>query len=139
MEDSAISRLAIPGLREMQKQARAYLEAQKTTAGVPGEIVELARTTKACDREVDELKALIERFAIKKEEEEAAPSAWPSAQATGSRLNVIPHAHPGQREASWLEQSGQRLQRDRQPDRAACRAWRRRRGLSLRRISTGRF
>ncbi len=71
MEDSAISRIAIPGLRDKQKQARAYLEAQKTTAIVSGEITALRDKNENLEREVGELKALIERFAIKKEGEEA--------------------------------------------------------------------
>lgn len=73
MEDSAISRLAIPGLRDKQKQARAYLEAQKTTAVVSGEVLKLRDRNESLEREVKELRDLIERFAIKKEQEGDAP------------------------------------------------------------------
>lgn len=73
MEDSAISRLAIPGLRDKQKQVRAFLEAQKTTALVSSEVVKVREENESLRREVTELKELIERFAIKKEEEGEAP------------------------------------------------------------------
>ncbi len=70
MEDSAVQRIAIPRLREYQKNARAFLEAAKTTAVVSGEVVKLRDQNEGLQREVNELKELIERFAIKKEEEE---------------------------------------------------------------------
>ena len=72
MEDSAIQRLAVPGLRDKQKQARAYLEAQKVTAGVSGELTELRERNEALTRELSEMRELIERFAIQKEQEEPA-------------------------------------------------------------------
>jgi hypothetical protein len=71
LEDSAIMRIAIPGLRDKQTQARAFLQAQKTTALVSGEVVKLRDQNEALQREVAEMRELIEKFAIKKEEEEA--------------------------------------------------------------------
>ena len=77
LEDSAIMRLAIPGLRDKKKQAAAFLEAQKTTALVSGEVTKLRDENEGLRRDVAELKALIEKFAIKKEEEEVAVKRGP--------------------------------------------------------------
>lgn len=77
MEDSSIMRLAIPGLRDKQKQARAFLEAQKTTALVSGEVTKLRDENESLRRDVSELKALIEKFAIKQEEEELPAKRGP--------------------------------------------------------------
>lgn len=41
MEDSAVSRLAMPGLREKIVQAKAFLQAQANTAGISAELVKL--------------------------------------------------------------------------------------------------
>lgn len=71
MEDSAIHRISIPGLREKKTQARAFLEAQKTTALVSAEVVQLREDKDALKRELAEMRELIEKFAIKKDEEEA--------------------------------------------------------------------
>lgn len=73
MEDSAIQRLAIPGLREKQRQARTYLEAQKTTAKVSGEIGKLRDENEALRRDLLEMRELIERYAVRKDEPQAAP------------------------------------------------------------------
>ncbi len=77
MEDSAIQRLAIPGLRDKQKQARAFLEAAKTTAVVSGEVVKLRDALESRDREIAELKDLIEKHVIKKEQEGEEPRRKP--------------------------------------------------------------
>lgn len=69
MEDSAIQRLAVPGLRERQKQAKAFLEVQKTTAVVSGEVVRLRDENESLRRDVSELKDLIEKHVITKEAE----------------------------------------------------------------------
>jgi hypothetical protein len=73
MEDAAIARVSIPGLRDKQKQAKAFLEAKATTAGVSAELVELRDKLESRDREVQELRELIEKFAIKKDEADEAP------------------------------------------------------------------
>ena len=67
MEDSAIQKIAIPGLREKQKQAKAFLEAQKTTALVSSEVVKLRDENASLKRDIDELKDLIEKHVIKTE------------------------------------------------------------------------
>ncbi len=77
MEDSSIVRIGMPGLREKQTQARAFLEAQKTISGVSGEVVTLREKNESLSREVAELKELIEKFAIKREQEDAAPKRGP--------------------------------------------------------------
>ena len=41
MEDSAIQKIAVPALRDKQKLARTFLEAQKATAHVSKELLEL--------------------------------------------------------------------------------------------------
>jgi hypothetical protein len=64
MEDSSVQRIAIPGMREKKNQARAFLEAQKTTAGVAGELNKLRESLSARDNEIAELRALIEQHAI---------------------------------------------------------------------------
>lgn len=91
MEDSAIQRLAIPGLREKQKQSRAFLEAQKTTALVSGEIVEVRERNTILEREVAELRGLIERFAIKADQDNTKikPIAY-EPQAVPERAYVAP-------------------------------------------------
>lgn len=73
MEDSAIQRLAVPKLREYQKNARAYLEIQKTTFAVSGEVAKLRDDLEHQRRENAELRALIEQYAIKKEQDDPAP------------------------------------------------------------------
>ena len=72
MEDSAIQRLAVPGLREKQKQAKAFLEAQKATAQVSGEVLKVREENEALRRELGEMRELIERFAIAQEKTEPA-------------------------------------------------------------------
>lgn len=72
MEDSAISRLAIPNLRQYQKNARAYLEALKSTSGVAAENAKLKEIVDHQARELAELKALVTGM-VEKEDEEPAP------------------------------------------------------------------
>lgn len=57
MEDSALMKIGIPGLREKQKQARAYLEAQASTAGIAGEILKLREVVEQQAKLIEELRA----------------------------------------------------------------------------------
>lgn len=66
MEDSSIARIALPGLRDKKRQAQAFIEAQKTTAVVSGEIASLRDKLESRDREIAELRSLIEQHAIKR-------------------------------------------------------------------------
>lgn len=59
MEDSAISRIAIPNLRDKQKQARAFLEAQSTVS-MSTEMVKLREAVEFLRKENEELRASIE-------------------------------------------------------------------------------
>jgi hypothetical protein len=60
MEDSAISKLAIQNLRKLRQNARAFLEAQKSTAQVSGEVVKLRNENEALKARVDELIKAVE-------------------------------------------------------------------------------
>ncbi len=59
LEDSAMMKLNIPGLREKQGRARAFIEAQKTTAGVAGEISKLRDENEKKDRALAEMQEQI--------------------------------------------------------------------------------
>lgn len=61
LEDSAIQRLAIPGLREKQKTARIYLDAMKTTSVVAAENAKLKDEVGFLRGELGELRALINK------------------------------------------------------------------------------
>jgi hypothetical protein len=63
MEDSAISKLAIQNLRRLRQDARAFLEAQKSTAQVSGEVVKLRNENEALKARVDELIKAVEALA----------------------------------------------------------------------------
>ncbi len=68
MEDSAISKLAIHNLRQLQKNARAFLEAQKSTAQVSGEVVKLRSENEALKARVDELMQAVNSLVDKDDE-----------------------------------------------------------------------
>lgn len=63
MEDSAISKLAIQNLRRLRQDARAFIEAQKSTAAVSGEVVKLRNENEALKARVDELIKAVEALA----------------------------------------------------------------------------
>jgi hypothetical protein len=69
MEDSSISKLAIPHLREKQKQARAYLEAMISTSAVASENLKLRETVEAMQARMAELEGALKDM----EAEEEAP------------------------------------------------------------------
>jgi len=60
MEDSAIMKIAWPNLRDKQKQARAYLDAQISTAGVAAENAKLKEEVEFLREEMAALRAALE-------------------------------------------------------------------------------
>jgi len=69
MEDSAIQKLGVPNLRRVQQEARAFLEAQASTAGIAAENLKLKETVEAQAKQIDELRKAVEALA----DEETAP------------------------------------------------------------------
>lgn len=60
MEDSAIQKLAIPALRDKQKLARAYLDAQVSTSAVASENKKLREEVEFLREQMKELRAAVE-------------------------------------------------------------------------------
>lgn len=73
LADHLLMRLNIPGSREKQKRARAFLDARSDTAKVSAEVAELRSKNEALVNTVNELKALIEQHAIKQETVKRGP------------------------------------------------------------------
>lgn len=65
MEDAQIMKLAIPGLRDKQKQARSYLDALVSTASVANENAKLREQVESQTTEIAELRKAIEALAEK--------------------------------------------------------------------------
>lgn len=65
LDDGSLTRVQIPGIRAIQRNARAFIDAQKTTAQVAGKISELQGENENLRREVDELKELVKSMAAK--------------------------------------------------------------------------
>lgn len=59
LEDSAISRLAVPGLRGKIATAKAFLAAMVNTAGVSNEVTKLREENEFLKKEMAELKAMV--------------------------------------------------------------------------------
>lgn len=85
MEDSAISKLSIPRLREMQKQARAFLEAQANTAPVAAENAKLREIVETQSKQIEELKQAIERWS--QPEDDAPP--MPKRRGRPPKIQVV--------------------------------------------------
>jgi hypothetical protein len=62
-EDAALTRLNIPGIRGIQAKARAFLEAQRNTAGVASALAERDERLAAQKAELDELRRTVEELA----------------------------------------------------------------------------
>lgn len=73
MEDSAIMRIALPGLREKQKHARSFLEAQVATSGVASENVKLKETADAQAKRIAELEEAVQALAAQQNIDIAEP------------------------------------------------------------------
>ena len=76
LEDSAIMKLSIPNLRDKQKQARSYLEAQVSTAAVANENAKLKETVEVQAGQIAELRAAVEAL-MAKDDDEGAPKRGP--------------------------------------------------------------
>jgi hypothetical protein len=68
-EEHLLIKLNIPNIREKVKRAKAFLEAQTSTAKVSAEISKVREENESLRREVAELKSLIEQHAIKKDDD----------------------------------------------------------------------
>ena len=72
LEDHALVKLNIPSARDKQNRARAFLKAKKSTVAVSKEVAALRDKNETLERELAELRAIVEQHAIKAEPE-AAP------------------------------------------------------------------
>ena len=68
LEDHLLVKLNIPDLRDKQRRARAFLQAQQDTAKVSAEVSVLRGENEGLKSEIAELRSLIEKHAIKQEE-----------------------------------------------------------------------
>ena len=67
MEDSALSKLAMPGLRVKQRECRMFREAQKNSAPQAAKLLKLEEENNYLRNELDELKKQIEQVAATSE------------------------------------------------------------------------
>lgn len=65
LTDGTIDKVPVPGIRGFRAQAKAYVEAQKTTAVVAGEIATLRQQNETQANEIKELKELVASLAAK--------------------------------------------------------------------------
>lgn len=65
IDDNLMGRISIPGIRALKNNAAAYVEAQKTTAVVAGEIATLRSENEMLKSEISELKDLIKSIGAK--------------------------------------------------------------------------
>jgi hypothetical protein len=63
IEDSVMNRTGVPGIRGFKNNAAAYIDAQKTTSVVAGEISVLRNEKEAMQSEINELKELVKSLA----------------------------------------------------------------------------
>lgn len=72
MEDHLLTKLNIPNLRERQRRARAFLDAQASTAKVSAEVSIARAENESLKAEIAELRALIEKHAVRGAPQKAA-------------------------------------------------------------------
>ena len=60
IEEGTINRCGVPGIRVMKTNAQAFLDAQKNTAGVAGEVAQLRELALSQAKEIEELKSMVE-------------------------------------------------------------------------------
>lgn len=73
MEDSAIAKLAVPSLRDKQRQARAYRDALKSTAPVSVEVDQLREQNASLLAQIVELRATVEASAPQERKRRGRP------------------------------------------------------------------
>jgi hypothetical protein len=71
LEDHLVQKLNIASLREKKKRAIAFLDAQQNTSKVSAEVAALRDKLEDRDRELSELRELIQAHAIKKDQEQS--------------------------------------------------------------------
>lgn len=59
IEEGTLNRCGVPGIRGMKTNAQAFIEAQKNTAAVAGEVAQLRELALSQASEIEELKALV--------------------------------------------------------------------------------
>lgn len=62
IEDNLMNRLGVPGIRGLKANAIAFLEAQKNTAAVAGEVAQLRELVQSQASEIEELTALVRQL-----------------------------------------------------------------------------
>ena len=67
--ESDLAKIALPGLRDKQKRAQQYLHARSGTAGIADQMAQLASDLESQKRENAALRDLIEKYAIKQEQD----------------------------------------------------------------------
>lgn len=97
LEDSSISKIAIPGLRMKVQQAKAFLEARKNVAGVAGEVTKLREDNAFLRGELKALQANIAELMADKGQPqvgEAIPApkhrGWPKGKPRKPKIEPEP-------------------------------------------------
>lgn len=75
LEDGALSKVPVPGIRSLRDKAKAYVAASSTTAPVARELETLRGENDTLKRELDELKALVASIAEDKPRRGRPPKA----------------------------------------------------------------
>lgn len=85
MEDHQLTKLAIPGIRDKQKHARAYLDALRGTAQVSSELAKLREQVEGLSRRNAELTALVNKEAPPEVTDQAPQVTLQPAKNKGGR------------------------------------------------------
>ena len=62
IEEGTLNRCGVPGIRRMKENAQAFIDAQKNTAAVAGEVAQLRELALSQAGEIEELKALVQQL-----------------------------------------------------------------------------
>ena len=74
LSDGEMARVQVPGMRAFRDNARAFIEAQQTTAVVAGQMAEKDRQIEFLTTELAEIKALLASMSDGDDAEEDAPA-----------------------------------------------------------------